>query len=48
MQGRSFVVAFRGGGKIHAVATVGRDQQCLRAEVALERQDDEALAAIVT
>jgi NADPH-dependent 2,4-dienoyl-CoA reductase/sulfur reductase-like enzyme/nitrite reductase/ring-hydroxylating ferredoxin subunit len=48
MQGRSFVVAFRGSGKIHAVATVGRDQQCLRAEVALERQDDEALAAIVT
>ena len=48
MQGRSFVAAFRGSGKIHAVATVGRDQQCLRAEVALERQDDEALAAIAT
>ena len=47
MQGRDCTVAFRGSGKIHAVATIGRDQQCLRAEVALERQDDEALAAIV-
>jgi NADPH-dependent 2,4-dienoyl-CoA reductase/sulfur reductase-like enzyme/nitrite reductase/ring-hydroxylating ferredoxin subunit len=47
-QERSFIVAFRGNGKIHAVATVGRDEQCLRAELALERQDQAALAAIVT
>jgi NADPH-dependent 2,4-dienoyl-CoA reductase/sulfur reductase-like enzyme/nitrite reductase/ring-hydroxylating ferredoxin subunit len=37
---RDGLVAFRRGGRIVAVATVGRDRASLRAELALERQDE--------
>ncbi|MFL5574754.1 MAG: FAD-dependent oxidoreductase [Gemmatimonadaceae bacterium] len=39
-------VAFRAGGRTLAVASVGRDLENLRAELALERNDETALGAI--
>jgi NADPH-dependent 2,4-dienoyl-CoA reductase/sulfur reductase-like enzyme/nitrite reductase/ring-hydroxylating ferredoxin subunit len=41
------VVAFCDGERIAAVATIGRDEAGLRAEAALERDDQAALAALV-
>jgi NADPH-dependent 2,4-dienoyl-CoA reductase/sulfur reductase-like enzyme len=40
-------VAYRQGGKTLAVATVSRDLECLKAEVALEKGDEETLRRIV-
>jgi len=43
---RDCTVALRAGAATLAVITIGRDQQSLKAEVAMERGDAEALAAI--
>jgi len=45
LQDRSAVVAFRTGGRIAAVATVWRDQESLKAELAMEQGDAAALEA---
>jgi hypothetical protein len=42
---RSCTVAYRKLGKTVAVATIWRDQDSLAAELALERDDQDALAA---
>jgi NADPH-dependent 2,4-dienoyl-CoA reductase/sulfur reductase-like enzyme len=47
LQERSAVVAFRDRGRIAAVATVWRDQECLAAELAMERDDAAALEKAV-
>jgi NADPH-dependent 2,4-dienoyl-CoA reductase/sulfur reductase-like enzyme/nitrite reductase/ring-hydroxylating ferredoxin subunit len=47
LQDRSAVVAFRSGGRIAAVATVWRDQESLKAELAMEQGDATALEAAV-
>ncbi len=44
---RDATVAFRKGGKIHAVATIYRDVASLRIERAMERGDDDALETLV-
>lgn len=44
---RSAGVAFRGGGKTLAVATIGRDDLSLEAEAAMERDDEAALTRLV-
>jgi apoptosis-inducing factor 3 len=44
---RSFAAFFMDGGKVQAVATVGRDGLSLRAEAALEANDDDALEALL-
>jgi apoptosis-inducing factor 3 len=44
---RDCAVAFRHGGKTLAVATVGRDRLSLEAELAMERDDEDALATLV-
>jgi NADPH-dependent 2,4-dienoyl-CoA reductase/sulfur reductase-like enzyme/nitrite reductase/ring-hydroxylating ferredoxin subunit len=44
---RDALVAYRKGGKVLAVVTVGRDRASLEAEAAMEAGDDEALAALV-
>jgi len=44
---RSAVVAFRSGGRIAAVATVWRDPESLKAELAMEQGDAAALEAAV-
>ncbi len=44
---RSCLVAFRSGGRVAAVATMGRDLESLRAESLLERDDQEGLEALV-
>ncbi len=44
---RSATAAFRLGGEVRAVATVFRDQDSLRAELAMERGDRAALEALV-
>jgi hypothetical protein len=43
---RDCAASFRVGGKTLALATIGRDRQCLRAELALEHEDDKALAEL--
>ncbi|HEX8908328.1 MAG TPA: FAD-dependent oxidoreductase [Anaeromyxobacteraceae bacterium] len=45
--GRSCLVAFRAGGKIAAIATLGRDRESLRAEQLLERGDQAGLEALL-
>jgi len=47
LDARDAIVAYREGGKIVAVATVGRDQASLAAELALERDDQAALEALL-
>jgi NADPH-dependent 2,4-dienoyl-CoA reductase/sulfur reductase-like enzyme/nitrite reductase/ring-hydroxylating ferredoxin subunit len=47
LQDRSAVVAFRTGGRIAAVATVWRDQESLKAELAMEQGDAAALEKAV-
>lgn len=44
---RSATAAFRAGGEVRAVATVFRDQDSLRAELAMERGDRAALEAVL-
>jgi NADPH-dependent 2,4-dienoyl-CoA reductase/sulfur reductase-like enzyme/nitrite reductase/ring-hydroxylating ferredoxin subunit len=44
---RNCIVAYRDGGKITAVATIGRDRASLEAEAAMARNDTAALEAIV-
>jgi apoptosis-inducing factor 3 len=44
---RNCIVAYRDGGKITAVATIGRDRASLEAEAAMSRNDTAALEAIV-
>jgi NADPH-dependent 2,4-dienoyl-CoA reductase/sulfur reductase-like enzyme/nitrite reductase/ring-hydroxylating ferredoxin subunit len=46
MQDHDCLAAFRAGGKTLAVATIFRDQESLRAELALEQGDDAALDAL--
>jgi NADPH-dependent 2,4-dienoyl-CoA reductase/sulfur reductase-like enzyme/nitrite reductase/ring-hydroxylating ferredoxin subunit len=43
LEAGSCLVAYRNERKIAAVATIGRDGDCLRAEEALERKDEQAL-----
>ena len=47
LEARDALVAYREGGRIAAVLTVGRDRASLEAEAAMERGDDEALEALV-
>lgn len=47
LTGRNCVVAYREGGRISAVATVGRDRVSLEAEAAFARGDQAALEALV-
>jgi NADPH-dependent 2,4-dienoyl-CoA reductase/sulfur reductase-like enzyme len=44
---RDCLVAFRSGGRIAAVATIGQDQRSLRAELLLERDDQAGLEALL-
>jgi len=44
---RSCLVAFRTGGRIAAVASIGRDRESLRAEALLERGDQAGLEALL-
>jgi NADPH-dependent 2,4-dienoyl-CoA reductase/sulfur reductase-like enzyme/nitrite reductase/ring-hydroxylating ferredoxin subunit len=44
---RNCILAYRDGGKITAVATIGRDRASLEAEAAMARNDSAALEAIV-
>jgi NADPH-dependent 2,4-dienoyl-CoA reductase/sulfur reductase-like enzyme len=46
LAGRDAAVTFSAGGRVRAVATVFRDRLSLEAELALERGDQAALAAI--
>jgi NADH dehydrogenase FAD-containing subunit len=46
LQARDALVAYRESGRITAVATIARDRESLRAEVALERNDAAQLAAL--
>jgi NADPH-dependent 2,4-dienoyl-CoA reductase/sulfur reductase-like enzyme len=47
LEKRDALVAYRENGKIAAVVTLGRDRQSLAAEAAMERGDEEGLAALV-
>jgi apoptosis-inducing factor 3 len=47
LPGKSAVVAYRSGGKIAALASVFRDQDSLRAELLLERDDQAGLEALL-
>jgi NADPH-dependent 2,4-dienoyl-CoA reductase/sulfur reductase-like enzyme len=44
---RDAAVAYKHGGRILAVATIGRDKLCLEVEAALQRGDDNALASLL-
>jgi NADPH-dependent 2,4-dienoyl-CoA reductase/sulfur reductase-like enzyme len=44
---RRALVAYRVGGRIAAVAAIGMDRECLEAEAAMEKGDDQALEALV-
>jgi NADPH-dependent 2,4-dienoyl-CoA reductase/sulfur reductase-like enzyme/nitrite reductase/ring-hydroxylating ferredoxin subunit len=48
LEKRDATVAYRVGGKVAAVLTVGRDQQSLAVEAALERKDAAAVDALLT
>jgi apoptosis-inducing factor 3 len=47
LEKRDALVAYREGGRIAAVVTLGRDRQSLEAEAAMERGDEAGLAALV-
>jgi NADPH-dependent 2,4-dienoyl-CoA reductase/sulfur reductase-like enzyme len=47
LEARDAIVAFREGGVIRAVATIGRDRASLLAEAAMERGDTAALEALL-
>jgi NADPH-dependent 2,4-dienoyl-CoA reductase/sulfur reductase-like enzyme len=47
LAGHDATVTWHAGGRIRAVATIFRDRQSLAAELAMERGDDDGLAAIV-
>jgi len=44
---RRALVAYRMGGRIAAIATIGMDKECLLAEAAMEKGDHEELERIV-
>lgn len=44
---RDATIAYRQGGLIRAVATIGRDRASLAAEEAMERNDNRALEALL-
>lgn len=44
---RNALAAYRAGGRVRAVATIFRDQDSLRAELAMERGEETALEALV-
>ncbi len=48
LEGRDACIAYWEGGKIRALATIGRDRVRLLAEAAMERGDDHALETIVS
>jgi len=41
------MIAYRAGGRIAAIATIGMDKECLLAEEAMERGDHQELERIV-
>jgi hypothetical protein len=43
IEDRDVLIAYRQGGKITAIASIGRDMAILRSQVAMEHGDDEAL-----
>lgn len=45
---RDCLIAYRAGGRIAAVASIGRDRDSLRAEILLERGDQEGLRRLLT
>jgi NADPH-dependent 2,4-dienoyl-CoA reductase/sulfur reductase-like enzyme/nitrite reductase/ring-hydroxylating ferredoxin subunit len=45
--GRSCAVAYRVGGRIHAVATIGRDTESLHIEAAMEQNDQAAIERLL-
>lgn len=47
LEARDACVAYREGGRIRALATIGRDRLSLAAEAAMERGDERALEALV-
>jgi NADPH-dependent 2,4-dienoyl-CoA reductase/sulfur reductase-like enzyme/nitrite reductase/ring-hydroxylating ferredoxin subunit len=47
LEARDACIAYREGGRIRALATIGRDRLNLEAEVAMERGDEQALEALV-
>jgi apoptosis-inducing factor 3 len=48
IEARDACIAYREGGRIRALATIGRDRVSLAAEAAMERGDERALEALVT
>jgi len=47
IEDRDTAIAYRDGGKTLAVATIGRDIESLRSEVAMERNDEPALQSLI-
>jgi NADPH-dependent 2,4-dienoyl-CoA reductase/sulfur reductase-like enzyme/nitrite reductase/ring-hydroxylating ferredoxin subunit len=47
LEARDALIAYRHGGKVAAVVTVGRDRASLEAEAAMEKGDEAALEAVV-
>ena len=47
LEERDALVAYRSGGRVAAVVTLGRDRASLEAEAAMERGDEDALEEVV-
>ncbi len=47
LEARDALIAYRQGGRVLAVVTVGRDRASLEAEAAMEKGDEAALEAVV-